>query len=127
MKTRAVAMFCLFFSAALAWAGEPFKGAGDIVGVWELEATAQGLGKVRTDENRTWEFKADGALVTSGFNRVTKKDDQMRFGYKVEGGKLLLIDPGRPNKPQILDVHERDKSSMTLTGGWEGVYYFRRK
>jgi hypothetical protein len=122
-----VAAFFLLLSSAVVSAGEPFKDNKDVVGVWVLEAVARGVGKTKTEENRTWEFKPDGALVTSGYNRVTKIDDHMSFGYRVEDGKLVLIDPARPNKPQVLEVHERTDKTMTLTGGWEGVYFFRKK
>ncbi|HLF98102.1 MAG TPA: hypothetical protein VI457_13240 [Methylococcaceae bacterium] len=122
-----VAALFLLLSSAVVSAGEPFKDSKDVVGAWMLEAVSRGIGKIKTEENRSWEFKSDGTLVTSGYNRVTKMDDRMTFGYRVEDGKLVLIDPGRPNKPQTLEVHERTDKTMTLTGGWEGVYFFRRK
>jgi hypothetical protein len=121
-----VAAFFLLCSTVVS-AGEPLKDAKDVVGAWMLEAVARGIGKIKTEENRSWEFKSDGTLVTSGYNRVTKVDDRMTFNYRVEDGKLVLIDPGRPNKPQVLEVHERTDKTMTLTGGWEGVYFFRRQ
>lgn len=122
-----VAALFLLLSSAVVSAGEPLKDSKDVIGAWMLEAVARSVGKTKTEENRSWEFKPDGTLVTSGYNRVTKVDDRMTFSYRVEDGKLVLIDPGRPNKPQILEVHERTDNTMTLTGGWEGVYFFRRK
>ena len=122
-----VAALFLLLSSAVVSAGEPLKDSKDVIGEWMLEAVARGVGKTKTEENRGWEFKADGTLVTSGYNRVMKRDDRMTFSYRVEDGKLVLIDPGRPNKPQVLEVYERTDSTMTLTGGWEGVYFFRRK
>lgn len=125
--SRLVTAFVLIlFSATVAAAGNPFKNSSEIVGTWMLEAVARGMDKAKTEENRTWEFKSDGTIVVSGYNRVMKMDDRMTFRYRVEDGKLVLIDPGRPNKPQVLEVHERTDKSMTLTGGWEGVYFFRR-
>lgn len=127
MKASRLAAAFLLLCSTVVSAGEPLKDAKDVVGAWMLEAVARGIGKTKTEENRAWEFKSDGTLVTSGYNRVTKVDDRMTFNYRVEDGKLVLIDPGRPNKPQVLEVYERTDKTMTLTGGWEGVYFFRKQ
>lgn len=127
MRTHHLVAAFILLCSSVVFAGEPLKDNKDVVGAWVLEAVARAVGKVKTEENRGWEFKPDGTLVTSGYNRVTKVDDRMSFSYRVEDGKLVLIDPARPTKPQILEVHERTDKTMTLIGGWEGVYYFRRQ
>ncbi|BBL71062.1 hypothetical protein [Methylogaea oryzae] len=125
MKTAAT--FLALCISGNAFAEIFLKDNSEIVGPWTLEFVAATLNSAKTDENRTWEFKADGTLVSSGYNRVLKIDDKMSFGYKVENGKILLTDPGRPHKPQTYEVYEKTGNSMILKGGSEGFYFFKKK
>lgn len=103
------------------------KDNSEIAGRWLLESVAATLKGFKTDENRIWEFKTDGTLISSGYNRVLKTDDKMFFSYKVENGKILLVDPGRPHKPQTYEVYQREGDAMILKGGTEGYYFFKKK
>lgn len=124
LLAASVALAC---SAADALAEISLKDKSEIVGSWLLESVSSAIDKYKTPENRTWEFKADGTLVSSGYNRVIKVDDRMTFTYRVENGKIVLIDPGRPNKPQTYEVYEKTDKNMILKGGSEGFYFFKKK
>lgn len=103
------------------------KNNSEIVGRWLLESVASSLTTHRTDENRIWEFKPDGILLSTGYNRVLKVDDTLSFGYKVENGKIIMTDPGRPTKPQTYEVYEKTGDAMILKGGSEGFYFLKKK
>lgn len=125
-RTVMAALMVLMGVAGQAHAEYSLKDNSEIVGSWTLESVSSAIDKYRTPENRTWEFKADGALISSGYNRVIKVNDRMSFSYKVENGKIILLDPGRPNKPQTYEVYDKTDKSMILKGGSEGFYFFKR-
>lgn len=123
----AAAFIVLAFVSNSALAEILLKDNSEIVGRWLLKSVALTLSNAKTEENRLWEFKPDGTLISSGYNRVLKIDDKMFFSYKVENGRILLLDPGRPHKPQTYEVYERVDDTMTLKGGSEGFYFFEKK
>lgn len=128
LSIKTAATFLLFLCVSGNALAEIYlKDNSEIVGHWLLESVANSLNSFKTDENRDWEFKADGTLISSGYNRVLKTDDKMSFSYKVENGKILLTDPGRPHKPQTYEVYEKSGNSMILKGGSEGFYFFKKK
>lgn len=122
-----VSAMILTLACCGAQAEQYLKDNNEILGHWLLEFVANRLDAAKTDENRDWEFKADGTMISSGYNRVLKIDDKMSFKYKVEDGKIHLIDPGRPHKPQVYEVYEKNGNAMTLKGGSEGFYFFKKK
>ncbi len=109
------------------WADIALKDNKEIVGSWTLVSVAPGVDKPKIDENRIWEFRADGVVVTSGFNRHFKTDDTREFKYFVADGKLKLEEPGRPGKTSDYAVYEKTGDSMILKGGMEGFYFFKKK
>jgi hypothetical protein len=111
----------------VAWAELALKDNTEILGKWTLEAVAPGLEKPKIEENRTWEFRADGVVVTSGFNRHFKRDDTQQFKYSIVDGKIRAEDPGRPGKSLDYAVYEKTGNSMILKGGMEGFYFFKKK
>jgi hypothetical protein len=113
--------------AVSAFAAVPLKDNSEIVGVWLLESVALGLDKPRITENRTWEFRADGTIVTSGFNRHFGRDDTQTVKYEVADGKIKAENPGRPGKTLDYVVHEKSGDTMILQGGLEGFYFFKKK
>lgn len=103
------------------------KDKSEILGIWLLESVAPGLEKSRIPENRTWEFRADGVLVTSGYNRHFGRDDTQQFKYQIVNGKIQADFPGRPGKTLDYAVYERSGDTMILQGGLEGFYFFKKK
>ena len=110
----------------LAWADVALKDNTEILGKWTLESVAPGLAKPKIEENRLWEFRSDGVVVTSGYNRHFKRDDTQQFKYSVVDGKIKAEDPGRPGKTLDYAVHEKSGNSMILKGGMEGFYFFKK-
>ncbi len=124
------ALGTVFLSGALsasAWAEVPLKDNTEILGQWVLESVAPSLSKPKIQENRTWEFRADGVVVTSGFNRHFGRDDTQQFKYSVVDGKIKAEDPGRPGKTLDYTVYEKSGDSLILKGGIEGFYFFKKK
>lgn len=99
----------------------------EIQGTWKLESVAPGINKARIAEDRTWEFRSDGTIVTSGFNRILKANDRYEWKYKVTDGKIIAEDPGRPGKPIDYIIYEKSANSMILKGGLEGFYFFTKQ
>ena len=131
MKSRlaeAVGSLILLGGLSNAVCGEiALKDSKEILGNWTLESVAPGLDKPKIEENRTWEFRADGVVVTSGFNRHFKTDDTREFKYSIAEGKLKLEEPGRPGKTSDYIVYDKTGNSMILKGGMEGFYFFKKK
>jgi len=110
-----------------AWADVALKDNSEILGKWTLESVAPALNKPKIEENRQWEFRADGVVVTSGYNRHFKMDDSQQFKYTIVEGKIKAEDPGRPGKSMDYAVQEKAGDSMILKGGMEGFYFFKKK
>ena len=113
--------------AVTAWADIPIKDASEITGTWNLESVAAGLDKPRIAENRTWNFRSDGVIVTSGYNRHLKTQDRYEWTYKIINGKILVDDPGRSGKTIDYSVYKKDGNELILKGGIEGFYFFRKQ
>lgn len=105
----------------------PLKDNSEIVGTWRLESVAPALNKPKIEENRTWEFKSDGTIVTSGYNRHFKAEDRHEWKYKIVDGKIVADDPGRPGKTIDYMVYEKTPDRMILKGGIEGFYFFKKQ
>jgi hypothetical protein len=105
----------------------PLKDGSEITGTWKLVSVAAGLDKPRIEENRTWEFRADGTIVTSGYNRHFKTQDRHEWTYKIVNGKISADDPGRPGKTIDYAVYEIKGNEMILKGGLEGFYFFKKQ
>ena len=122
-----VSVLSLGAISKLAWADVALKDSSEIIGKWTLESVAPGLEKPKIQENRIWEFRANGVVVTSGYNRHFKMDDTQQFNYTVVDGKIKAEDPGRPGKTLDYAVYEKTGDSMILKGGMEGFYFFKKK
>lgn len=127
IKTATAIFVGLAFASGSALAVVPIKDISEIAGSWTLQSVSSAMNSFKTEENRTWEFTADGRLITSGYNRYLHTNDRMEFKFRVEGGKIVATDPGRPNKPQIYEIYEKSDSGMILQGGLEGFYFFKKK
>ncbi len=101
--------------------------AKPILGQWTLVEVAPRATGQRIPENRTWEFRPDGTLVTSGYNRHFKRNDTQTFKYEIKGGMIVTDLPGRPGKQLRYRIYDMTGDSMILQGGLEGYYFFKRK
>lgn len=126
-KNVAAAMLFLSLGAASAQAEVVLKDVSEIAGEWVLESVAPALGKPKVPENRVWEFRADGTLKTSGFNRHFNREDEQQFTFKVADGIIKADNPGRPGRTTDYKVYEKTNDSMILQGGLEGFYFFKKK
>lgn len=99
----------------------------ELFGTWKLESVSPGINKVKISEDRTWEFRRDGVIVTSGFNRILKSNDRYEWKYQIIEGRIVAEDPGRPGKPFDYVVYEKTSDSMILKGGIEGFYFFKKQ
>jgi len=125
-RTLGVVLLSWAFSGT-ALADIPLQDNKEILGKWLLESVSPGINKPKIDEQRTWEFRADGVIVTSGYNRHLKTDDSREFKYAITDGKIKAEDPGRPGKTVDYAVYEKTGDSMILKGGLEGFYFFKKK
>ena len=103
------------------------QNANEIAGTWVLESVAAGIDKARIDENRTWEFRTDGKIITSGYNRHFKTQDRHEWTYNILNGKIITDDPGRPGKTIDYSVYKKEGNELILKGGLEGYYFFHKK
>jgi hypothetical protein len=113
--------------AAVAGAEIALKDFGDIAGTWKLESVAAGLDKPQIPENRTWEFRTDGKIITSGYNRHFKTEDRHEWSYQILNGKIVADDPGRPGKTIDYAVYKKEGNELILKGGLEGFYFFKKQ
>lgn len=122
----------LSFSVLMGWtagarADIALKNVSEIAGTWKLESVAAGLDKPKIDENRLWEFRGDGIIVTSGYNRHFKTNDRHEWSFKIENGKIVADDPGRPGKTIDYSVYKMEGNELILKGGLEGFYFFKKQ
>jgi len=103
------------------------KDISEITGTWQLESVAAGLDKPKIEENRTWEFRPDGVIVTSGYNRHFKTNDHHEWKYNIVNGKIVADDPGRPGKTIDYSVYKKEGNELILKGGLEGFYFFKKQ
>jgi hypothetical protein len=127
--TKSVMVGVLFWAASLstAWADVKLNDISEIAGAWKLESVAAALEKPRIAENRIWEFRPDGVIVTSGFNRHFNRNDSFQFTYKVANGKIVTDDPGRAGKTIDYSVYKLEGNELILKGGLEGFYFFKKQ
>jgi hypothetical protein len=127
IRTNLVLLGGLLGAAQLAVADVALKDMNEIAGTWKLESVAAGLEKPRIDENRTWEFHADGKILTYGYNRHFKSNDRHEWTYRIQDGKIITDDPGRPGKTIDYSVYKKEGNELILKGGLEGFYFFHKQ
>ena len=127
IRTNLVLLGGLLGAAQLAVADVALKDTSEIAGTWKLESVAAGLEKPRIDENRTWEFHADGKILTYGYNRHFKSNDRHEWTYRIQDGKIITDDPGRPGKTIDYSVYKKEGNELILKGGLEGFYFFHKQ
>jgi len=130
MKSLMSAVFGAWWlagSVSMALADVALKDRSEITGTWKLESVAAGLDKPKIEENRIWEFRPDGVIVTSGFNRHFKTNDRHEWTFSVVNGKIVADDPGRPGKTIDYSVYKMEGNELILKGGLEGFYFFKKQ
>lgn len=127
MRIRLMGILALLAVASNGWAEVALTDGAELTGKWKLESVAPGINKARISENRVWEFRADGTIVTSGHNRILGGEDRYEWKYKIVDGKIVADDPGRPGRTIDYVVYEKTPDSMILKGGLEGFYFFRKQ
>ena len=103
------------------------KDKSEIVGTWILEAVAPSIKKTRIKENRVWEFRDDGIIAITGYNRKMGANSSQNVQYQIKNGNILTPQVGRPGKYLTYRVYEKSDTQMILKGGIEGFYFFKRK
>lgn len=124
---RWLSALALLAATSTGWAELALTDAAELIGKWKLESVAPGINKARIAENRVWEFRTDGTIVTSGHNRILGGEDRYEWKYRIVDGKIVADDPGRPGKTMDYVVYEKNADSMILKGGLEGYYFFKKQ
>jgi hypothetical protein len=127
MRNVVLGLLCVAGLISVAGAEVALKDKSEITGTWKLESVAAGLDKPKVEENRIWEFRLDGVIVTSGFNRHFKTNDRHEWTFNVVNGKIVADDPGRPGKTIDYAVYKMEGNELILKGGLEGFYFFKKQ
>lgn len=111
-----------------AYADVSLENNSSLIGVWKLIGTAKDLdGKKRLGE-QTWEFKKDGTLATSGYDkRLPGGHFSVDSNYEVKDGNIVADVAGRPGKKATYTVIEKDDNSMVLKQGIGQYMFFSKK
>ena len=122
-------LFSLLFALSSATLAEiKLEDNSKLIGSWFLESVAPTLDRKKIPENRVWEFREDGKMTSSGFNRIIGKETTQEMPYRIENGKIFSDVPGRPGKFDTYEVYEMKGDSMILKkGGKAGYYFFKKK
>ena len=98
----------------------------EILGKWKLTAEAMKLDGEKKAVTVEWDFKSDGALLTTATDSVGRtKEMKIAIKYSIEeGGIKKQITPGQ-EKYELCKVVVKDGSKMTLKCPF--LYYFLTK
>jgi len=127
LSNTVLGVLCVAGSISIASAELILKDKSEITGTWKLESVAAGLDKPKIEENRIWEFRQDGVIITSGFNRHFKTNDRHEWTFNVVNGKIVADDPGRPGRTIDYAVYKMEGNELILKGGLEGFYFFKKQ
>jgi len=127
INKRYIRLCLMLGCVSTAWADLTLTDNSPLIGNWKLESVAASLTKPKIDENRNWEFRSDGTIVTSGYNRHFKTEDRHEWTYQVLEGKIVADDPGRPGRTIDYSVYKMEGNELILKGGLEGFYFFKKQ
>ena len=98
----------------------------EILGKWKLTAEAMKLDGEKKAVTVEWDFKSDGALLTTATDSVGRtKEMKIAIKYSIEEcGIKKQITPGQ-EKYELCKVVDKDGSKMTLKCPF--LYYFLTK
>jgi hypothetical protein len=99
-----------------------------LIGAWNLDGSAKDLDEPRRPGEQTWEFKTDGTLATSGYDRrLPGGNFSVSSSYEVKDGKIVADVVGRPGKKTTYSVIEMDNNSMTIRQELGEYMFFTKK
>jgi hypothetical protein len=114
----------VMFSCATIIAGsnaeQLIQDPGQIRGTWMLEGTSMRIDSKKNPENSKWEFRDDGKLIVSGYNKIIKAQTTVEDAYEISDGNILT---GKGHK--YIPV-EKQESKMILKGPY-GYYHFAKE
>ncbi|MGR6034708.1 MAG: lipocalin family protein [Candidatus Nitrosoglobus sp.] len=128
MKYRSMLNIAFLFFASIStvvYAQPIIKDRSDIVGAWALEMTAQKKdGSNSNKEASTWDFRPDGTVVISGYNKFLKQDTTFEKTYEIADNSVIEVkdDSGTIKYPVI----EKTDDEMIVKGPY-GYHFFKRK
>lgn len=100
------------------------KDRSEIVGAWKLVKTAQKKdGSVSNKEASTWDFRPDGTVVISGYNKFIKNDTTFKKDYKVAGDVVEVTNNVGTTKYSVI---KKTGDEMILKGPY-GYHFFEKK
>jgi hypothetical protein len=122
---KILSLTALFFAFS-AQAEVALKDNSEILGKWNLYAEAAKLDGEQKAVKVEWEFKADGALLTTATDSVGRtKEMKIAIKYFVENGEInKQTTPGR-DKYESCKVVEKEGSKMILKCAY--LYFFLTK
>jgi hypothetical protein len=122
---KILSLTALFFAFS-AQAEVALKDNSEILGKWNLYAEAAKLDGEQKSVKVEWEFKADGALLTTATDSVGRtKEMKIAIKYFIENGEIQKqTTPGR-EKYESCKVIEKDGSKMILKCTY--LYFFLTK
>ncbi len=131
MKTRSTSIFSVCFLLILTTfnsnAEVALNSPSEVIGIWQQEYSAPQIDGEKRPSTETWEFRSDGTLVTSGFDkRLPGGSFSISVKYEVKDGKILANQPGRSRKNTYV-VIEKDGDSMVLHGGMDAFLFFKKQ
>ncbi len=92
----------------------------EIVGVWTVDAESPSLDSPKRSLNQEWEFKKNGAIVSTSTDPRAKASFPVTLKYWVEDGKIKK--EIRPGKTEMCTVVEKEGPGMTLY--CRNLYFF---
>jgi hypothetical protein len=118
-------LVALFFAFS-ANAEVTLQSNSEILGKWKLYAEAMKLDGEKKAVTVEWEFKADGALLTTATDSVGRtKEMKIAIKYFVEDGEIKKQTKPGQEKYESCKVVDKDSSKMTLK--CQFLYYFLTK
>jgi hypothetical protein len=126
IKHIGLALSMLFFAGSVVAAGK-ITGKSDIVGSWDVQATAPAIDEPKRASTEQWEFKEDGGFTLTSVEHRVNGRVESQSKYEVDNGTIKIERPGRPGKYYIYQVYDKSAMEMVLKGGLEGFYFLRKK
>lgn len=118
-------LFGLFMSAANA--AVEIQNEGDVAGKWLLESAAAKVDGPRVSRGETW-IIGNGNLEKTGLIMARSGTyDVPPVPMKIESGKMLVSEIGRPGKFTEFELIEKSGNSMVLHAKSEGYLFFIRQ
>jgi hypothetical protein len=116
----------VLFFAFSANAEVALKSNSEILGKWKLYAEAMKLDGEKKAVTVEWDFKSDGALLTTATDSVGRtKEMKIAIKYFVEDGEIKKQTKPGQEKYESCKVVDKDSSKMTLK--CQFLYYFLTK